>query len=194
MVRLLTTVYLNRHGAIRSGWKVLVFLQFIGVVGRTRLGEWINFLPFGTDTVLATLLISVLMLRYFDRLPVRSLGVSLEPSWSRHLIWGAGLGAMVHTVMVVVLLVVGVASLQWSATFEIGSFVAGILTFASVSCFQELLFRGYVFQKLLTGVGRPLAVALTSIAFALYHESAGPVGWLTIGVLGVAMAVSVLRT
>ena len=194
MKNLLTIFFLNSSGGIRSGWKILIFLQIIALFGRTSLGKFFSFIPFDIDTVLVTLLISFLMLRYFDRKPLGTLGVFLKQKWNTHFLVGASLGGLVNLLIFLCLWALDLLSWELNAQFHLRGFLRGVLIYVFVSTFQELLFRGYLFQRFVEGTGRIAAVVITSIAFALYHESGGPIGWVNITLIGMILAISVLRS
>ena len=187
-------VFLNRSGNIRSGWKIVIFLEFIVIFARTSAGKLFSFLPFDIDTMLVTLVISLVMIRFFDRKPMRTLGVFFEKHWNTDFLYGILLGGFVNLLIFMSLWSLKLITWEFNTNFQISGFMAGILLYTFGSTFQELLFRGYLFLQLVEGTGKIKALLITSVIFALYHSTAGIIGWINLGLLGIILGVSVLRS
>ncbi len=118
----------------------------------------------------------------------------MSRGWLRELGFGALLGAAAMIVVFLCLLLTRSANAEWNAAtigkFWISGWIVGFVPWAT----QELLFRGYPLIILTGAIGKHTALLLTSIAFALYHGSGGPIGWLNLALLGAAMGIMFLRT
>jgi len=197
LANILTKIFLDSSGGIRSGWKILIFLELIALFARTFLAKVLSWFPFDMDTVVVTLLISLFMIRYFDRKPLRTLGVFPEKGWKIHFLYGVIFAGGTNLLIFLCLWSLGFLSWQWNPQFYLFGalgFVSGFMVYVFGSTFQELLFRGYLFHRLVESTGKIAAVLITSIAFALYHTTGGTIGWINLGILGIILGVSVLRS
>ena len=141
--------------------------------------------------------------RLFDRRSFASLGLDWRKVSGRDLWLGVLIGGLVQSVLFGVELAAGwlrVEGLGFSLRSP-GTFVwpAAVmcLVFAMVGWYEELLARGYWLTNLSEGHNRPLAVLLSSSAFALGHVGNPNVTWVAIVALlgpGLLFAWTVLRT
>lgn len=184
-------LFLNPASGLRSGWRMLLFaLAFAGAlillaVVSAGLGRPPLLASHHTPTVLL-LGLSLLALKV-ERRPLRELGMALNGRFVLELGMGIGVGAA---------LIGGAALLVWLA----GGFhwtpnpkasgihlARSVLGMMGVALVEELLFRGYLFQRLVEGVGLRIALALGAAGFALMHwGNPGMVGatkvWATVNI------------
>lgn len=125
-------------------------------------------------------------------------GLSLAPGWLRQLAAGCGLG------FVLVVIAVVAVSLFGSLTFHLTLTAHNLLRIPIVllvliagSLAEELMFRGYPFQRLVEAIGAGGAILVFSVLFGLVHlmnPGANPWGLLNTVLIGVALSVAYLRT
>jgi uncharacterized protein len=110
--------------------------------------------------------------RLLERRSLASVGYKRHPGWLRDSWLGSILGALSLGLAVAMAAAVGAVS------FEINSqdgerltrgFVILFLLFLVSAAYEELLFRGFMFQALLHNIGPLAAVVITSILFGLAH-------------------------
>ncbi len=124
--------------------------------------------------VLATsglLLESWLFLRIFHGRSYRALGLWFYPDWGREMAAGVAIGAGL-LVTVVTALGATRAAIFRGPTGDAHAlpgllFLGGWMLLAAA--FEEVLFRGYLFQRLLDGAGSVVAAAVFSALFAAAH-------------------------
>ena len=106
-----------------------------------------------------------------------SVGFKLHRRWWRDALLGCAMGGAA------IALAVGVMKLAGAVTFEPATHAgaeisqrsmllagaAAAVLFLVAAAFEELLFRGFVFQALLHNIGPVAAVALTSLPFGIAH-------------------------
>jgi len=140
-------------------------------------------------------------LRRVDRLPVRALGLGPWASGKRQLAGGIALGVAAVAVMAAGYLAAGIWRIDIHPdTARVWRTVIGFLPAAGlVAVLEELVFRGYILQRLLP-CSRALAVVGSSVAYALVHLRP-PVEWPGSGleivglfILGCVLALSYLKT
>jgi membrane protease YdiL (CAAX protease family) len=131
-------------------------------------------LPFG-----ALGLVVLAWVRFVERRPVASIGLTADHPWRRF-----ALGHLSGVAMMAVI-VMGIWSLNGSVSGAIapafgssaalGGIVLLLLGFALQSSVEEILFRGWMLSAVAAKFGIPAAVALSSLLFTLLHfDSAAP--------------------
>jgi uncharacterized protein len=174
--------FLNSERRLRSGWWIAIFFAILAallvpliVFGRDANGE-VSIAAQALAVAVASLICQALRRR-----PISELLGKLNWSWPRDALMGGALGAALMAAPALVLLAFGAVS------FSVGSdvvtpLVQGALLFVGVAAVEELTFRGFVFQRLLDGVGVWPAQIIVGFFFVLTHSSAltaaGPLGYL----------------
>jgi membrane protease YdiL (CAAX protease family) len=129
---------------------------------------WIAF-PFALPVVLG---VTLLFLRW-DRRPAAALGLDLSRRRVAELAGGAVAGAML--VAAIAAIVAAALPFPWvrnprfdavQALFSIGSLLYG-------NAVEELIFRGYGFERLIAGIGHWQAQLATALLFAVFHVANG---------------------
>jgi len=140
------------------------------------------------------------MTRMFERKPLGMVGLAFHPAWGKELCTGLGIGA---AMMLLVGATEGLLALTrfvlsprpaWSEL----AYAGGTLMILFVSATnEELVFRGYPFQKLVESLGPAGAVALASICFGLMHLGNPDhtlFSTLNTMLVGVPLSIAYLRT
>lgn len=124
--------------------------------------------------VLATsglLLESWLFLRAFHGRSYRALGIWFYPGWGRELAAGMAIGA--GLLMAVVAALAATRAVIYRGPTGNAHALPGLLLLGGwmllAAAFEEILFRGYLFQRLVDGAGPVAAVAIFSMLFAAAH-------------------------
>jgi membrane protease YdiL (CAAX protease family) len=141
-----------------------------------------------------------LLTSLLDRRPLGSVGLAFCGRWYLELGMGLGFGALM------ILTVGALEQLLGAAHFTVNSaspgqfagWGVGLLVFLFVAATdEELIFRGYPFQRLADALGPAAAVALFSGAFGLVHLRNPDHTWLSTlntMLVGVPLALAYLRT
>lgn len=163
------------HGSLRNGWWILAFLALFAasqpiykVVSRAMQqqgldGQWLAPLP-----VAFLILVTWACLR-LRRESMAAVGLRLDLTWLREILGGAALG------MALILLVTGLIAATGGVRFSpdpagsLDALAMGAWVFAWVVLLEELLFRGFVFQRMVDGIGRWPALVAMAALFALAH-------------------------
>lgn len=112
------------------------------------------------------------MSRAFDRReePIRAMGLGRRPGWATEFALGAALGwGMLTASILPMALSGGMVVTIWAAPRQFLLFAADILVLAVASLAEEIVFRGYPFQKLIEAVGPFFATVLASLLFGFLH-------------------------
>ena len=207
MREFLSDCLFNDSGRLRNGWWALFFLIIVGVTtqlytplshGLQALGvakRWLDPLP------VAMVLLATWVCTRLRREPLASVGLRLDRRWAREFAWGCAvvLGGMALAAGLIV--AIGGVRFELDPARSIGTLAFGLFMFTSVAALEELLFRGFLFQRLVAGLGAwPAQIAL-ALLFAFAHwgnpgmEGAAKV-WATIDIAlaAVTLGLAYLRT
>ncbi len=207
-------LFLLDDGRARPLWRIVLFVfPFVVILIASgyfvELALWEELLrgSFSLSMIIGGLMGSVaavlaawVLLRFVDKRSFRSFGFWFFPNWWRELGWGLLFGAGLNSLVVAALFAGGwvrfsVADFDWRVALIVvgGYFVAFLFPAAA----EELVFRGYIFQRLVESWGPAPPVLVTSFLFGWAHFGNPSATWLSTvntGLAGALMAVMYLRT
>ena len=168
-------IFRDANGRLRNGWWILAFLALMvasrfvytpvskGLQGLGVAKEWLEPMPF--LFVLGVTWICVRLRR--ERLA--SVGFALDARWARELGIGTILGLASAVLAVALIWVSGGVRLALDPARSLSSMALGAYVFLFVALFEETLFRGFVFQRLVAGAGPWVAQIVLGLLFATGH-------------------------
>jgi hypothetical protein len=168
--------FFNINDEIRPGWKILVFLIFlfsfyfllsnlIIIFNRTIYSGYI--------VVLLSIICSTfLSTKLLDKKTFLSIGLYIKHGTKRELLSGAFLSLiMISTIFLFELffgfIKISIKSLNFQSILDIS--FQGLLLYLIIAFNEELLFRGYMFQKLMEGTNKIVSIIFLSIIFSGLH-------------------------
>jgi hypothetical protein len=203
--RFIVSVFRNRFGQWRAGWRLALYLLCAFVIGKAFTTMIKPFVaspleaPFASwahsvlwlAAILGLVLAAMLLLRYVDRRPVALLGLGFESGWLREAGLGVVAGAAATGLLAVVMLAAGWVDL--ALTEDLGGSLAVLPSYAAfftlASAVEELLFRGYPLQVLAEGSRRWLAGLVLCLIFAWAHVGNPDISMVGIGNIFLAAVV-----
>jgi len=199
-------------GRVRPLWRFflsvpLVIMALYGagwaaafIAGPEDMAGWGRAVWSALLTLPALLAIFKLLTATLDRKPLGSVGLAFCGRWHLELVMGAGIGSLMILSVAGAEWVSGVAQFSWSAASPdqfLGWGGATLVLLFVAATNEELMFRGYPFQRLMESIGAPGAVGVLSALFGLAHLSNPSHTWvstLNTMLVGVPLAVTYLRT
>jgi uncharacterized protein len=162
---------------VRSGWRIGIFLIIMACFsGLAYFGATMVF-PKSDTAISVSLCIalvgsSILMVTIVDRRPFHAFGIAVRRRFMTE--WGQGLliaGVMMTFIVLSFFLTDSMTIIERDSTgWEMGRHLLnGFVFFLFAGFFEELLFRGYIFQTLVEGTNRIIAIAIFSVFFGLGH-------------------------
>ena len=125
-------------------------------------------------------------------------GLPLSPGWAKQFGIGSAIGFLLVLVAVLPIVIWGGLSLKTTFNLLSTAKAAAVLAIAiSGALAEELMFRGYPFQRLVEGIGATGAIAVFSVLFGVVHLSnpgASVWGLINTVAIGVLLSVTYLRT
>lgn len=165
----------NDRGQLRNGWWILLFaVLFVASQAPYRLVSH-GLKHIGLDkAALAPLPVIFLVAITWICLRVRRQGLAdgglkMSAAWLRQIVAGFAFGAVEMLAIAALIWLAGGVRFELDPARSLGVLVHGLWFFAWAAMIEELLFRGFLFQRLVDGLGAPWAMLLMAGAFAAAH-------------------------
>lgn len=161
--------FYNASGKLRNGWWFLVFfLVMAAILGSTMLVA--SKLDFEVTMGIQALII--LSATWFCQLmrkrPITEVTGKWNHRWLREFAMGNIAGAVLMILPALVLAALGLVNFQWNHDAQ-STLLSGFVLCISVAFAEELLFRGFMFHRLIDGIGPLLAQLILAAWFLLTH-------------------------
>lgn len=181
-------IFKNRFGHFRAGWRIFFYIAFVVILlklldllGNSFLlirGEnlsnyslLLNRFASKFIRLLSVFIPGIVLLKWLDKRPAALLGIGCYKGSLREFSLGMLMGLITGTVCVLILRLTG-----W-ASFSFNGFSIDMLLYL-LSCFvvlvisasyEEILFRGYIFQSLIEGSNFWITLVVFSLLFGAGH-------------------------
>lgn len=168
-------IFRNTQGQLRNGWWILAFAAIFlisrwvyGPVSKALQqqgfeGLWLSLLP-----VIFLLLVTWACTR-LRREPLASVGLRLNGRWFREVMLGTAFGIAMMFAVSSLIYVAGGVRFGFDPARGLAALATGAWVFVFVALLEELLFRGFVFQRMVAGIGAWPAQLLLAALFAVAH-------------------------
>jgi len=169
MSRILSTVFTNGESKIRNIWWVIIFFLILSALlfPLIFLADYYDFeIEIWQQTII--ILIVTVVCQLLRRKPQTEWLGKINLNWFKEFFIGLGIGAALMILPALTLTVFGYVHWQLN-TFSFFSIIPGIALMASVAFAEELLFRGFIFQRLIDAFGKWPAQLLLGGLFLLTH-------------------------
>lgn len=163
-------IFLNAEGRLRSGWWIALFFAVLaGLLVPLIVNAGDAGVPLWQQ--LAVIAAASLLCQALRRRPIAELTGPLSLSGLRDLGVGLAGGALLMLVPAGVLAALGAVSWQANPAWA-EALPPVLLTLLVAAAAEELLFRGFLFQRLIDGVGVTAAQLGVAALFTLTHSDA----------------------
>jgi len=184
---------LIREGKLRAGWRILFFILTLFsiafgvsiIVSRVkRICAPLSLIPplpipypyrllIERSLIFFLLLfVSAIFARFVDKRPARTIGFSFHKGFLKEYLLGLIISFILVGVIFLIEWAVGLIKVETSLITKELIFKVGFISlvfFIFQSAFEELLFRGYLFQNLIAGTNEIAAIVILSTIFGLAH-------------------------
>lgn len=169
MSRILSTVFTNGESKIRNIWWVIIFFLILSALlfPLIFLADYYDFEIEIWQQAIIILIVTVVC-QLLRRKPQTEWLGKINLNWFKEFFIGLGIGAALMILPALVLTVFGYVHWQLNA-FSFFSIISGIALMAGVAIAEELLFRGFMFQRLIDAFGKWPAQFIISGLFLLTH-------------------------
>ncbi|MBI4459486.1 MAG: CPBP family intramembrane metalloprotease [Acidobacteria bacterium] len=174
----LTRYFLLPDGRLRAGWRLSLFVVFFlmswFVVSGIASFGWQEPTTTSQMTIFSAsaLLATALSMRLLERQPFLQVGLAFEPHFRSELLLGLAGGAALVGAITLAAWAMGTVRFQPSeigASYAVRLLLPATVLLAVSALTEELLFRGYPFQRLVEGANGLIAIAIFSILFGILH-------------------------
>lgn len=200
-------VFLDPDGRLRNGWWILVFIALFLASRAVYTPVSRALQALGTDTAwLEPLRFAFLLGVTWICMRLRGerlsgVGFRLDRRWARELGLGATLGIACALLVVALIWAAGGARFELDPSRSVATLAYGAYVFLFVALFEETLFRGFLFQRLVAGAGPWIAQIALGLLFATSHWGnpdmhGATLAWATIELFlgAVLLGLAYLRT
>ena len=148
----------------------------------------------------ALLGVFALFARVFEKKPLGSTGIALCGRWGKELATGLAVGALMILAVAALEGALGAARFSWGEEglqplLLWGGGLCVVLAFAATN--EEMVFRGYPFQRLIDSIGAAGAIILLSVLFGAIHLGNPNRTWVSTAntaLVGIPFSIAYLRT
>lgn len=181
-------IFRNRFGHFRAGWRILFYISFVLVLFKLsdllsnsfllvrgeNLGDYallLNRLISKFGALLSVLIPGLALLKWVDKRPVTLLGIGYYKGAVRDFTRSMFMGFIIVTFSVLILWLTGWASYSFNGfSIDILLYLLCCLIVAIISAaYEEVLFRGYIFQSLIEGSNFWITLGIYSLLFGAAH-------------------------
>jgi len=208
------TVFLNRHGEFRPGWKILTFFVLASafvfaftwpmrLVGPWLTGmgaDWMTGLIVSLFALGGVLLASYISTRWLNRKPFAAVGLWIHGRAMKECVWGILLGFLMMASIFFALLAAGYIEADFNeleVSGALGIVLSSAIMFGAGAMLEEVAFRGYPFQTLIQGITLLPAVVLMAVLFSAAHmgnPNTTAFGIINIGLAAIWLSFAYLKT
>ncbi len=207
----LRKIFINESIAYpRSGWRMIIFLLIAtgcNLMLTIPVMSFLKELPGLPLQLIGTILFYMaitaatwLMLKFIDKRPFISVGLTFNAKGGRDLISGVLIGTGMMSVIFVIEYASGMVTIEFrdlSVEQGILIFFNAAILYAAVGYGEEFVFRGYFFQTFVEGTSKVTATAIMALVFALmhaYNPNVSVFGLINIGLAGVWLSIAYFKT
>lgn len=170
------------RGRLRAGWRILAFVLILiplAIGGQLGVRALLGGLPRGSTLGLAIIAtaatLSVFLARRFlDGKSFVSLGLARAGAAWKDLLFGFALSAAMAGLVLWLMVVFGAVSnveVNWSGQATIVLLLSLLVPNMIIGYWEELVFRGYLFQNMVDGLGLNVAVVTSCLLYGLLHSA-----------------------
>lgn len=163
------TLLVNSERKLRNGWWVAIFFVCLAIVlfPAILLSSRVHYQLTLADQALMIAAVTILC-QVLRRRPIVEVTGQPDLCWLRQ--FGSGMAAGTTLMAVPALVLTSIGAIHWQlGKLSVAHLIAGVGTMAAVAIVEELLFRGFFFQRLVDGLGTWPAQFAVGGLFLLTH-------------------------
>lgn len=161
--------FLNSARQLRNGWWILIFFLVLAAILFPILitaQQKSMDVPIGLQA--AIVMLASWICQLLRRKPLAELLGKFNISWLKEFGLGGVVGSALMLIPAFILWIFGLVHWQWNSS-GFSAFLSTVLLFAGVALAEELLFRGFIFQRLIAGLGQLPTQLIIAGYFLLTH-------------------------
>lgn len=169
--------FLNSERQLRNGWWILIFfLVLVSLLIPTLIVAQRNATDVSIGLQAILIALTSFVCQFLRRKPLAELWGKLNQRWLEELCLGSLAGSALMLIPALIIWIFGWVDWQVKPT-DLSTLATNLLLFAGVAVAEELLFRGFIFQRLVASLGLWPAQFILAGYFLLTHwHNPGMVG------------------
>lgn len=169
MTNIIAFFFLNSNKELRNVWWVVIFFVILSLLlfPAIILSDHYSFEITVWHQVLIISVVS-LICQSIRQKPIHELVGKINGGWSTELLIGMLIGALLMIIPALFLTIDGAVHWQIN-TISLPAFISGISIMLSIVLAEELLFRGFIFQRFIDAFGKWPAQIIIAGLFLLTH-------------------------
>ena len=161
--------FLNSERQLRNGWWILIFfLVLAAILFPALLTAQQNSMDVSIGLQAVIVVLASWICQWLRRKPFAELLGKINVRWFKELCLGGLVGSALMLGPALIMRLLGWVNWQWNPT-GLSTLPSVVLLFAGVAVAEELLFRGFIFQRLIAGLGEWPAQLILAGYFLLTH-------------------------
>jgi uncharacterized protein len=161
--------FLNSERQLRNGWWIIIFfLVLASILTPALLIAQQNSMDVSIGWQAVIIVLASWICQLLRHKPLIELLGKFNKLWFKELYLGGLVGSALMLVPALILWIFGWVDWQWNPA-GFSTFMSIVLLFAGVAVAEELLFRGFIFQRLIAGLGQWPAQLILAGYFLLTH-------------------------
>ncbi len=161
--------FLNSDRQLRNGWWILIFFLVLALLlFPTLLTAQQNNKEVSMGLQAIIIILASITCQLLRRRPMTELFGKFDIHWLKELCVGGLIGSALMLIPALILGIFGWVNWQWNPE-GLSVLASSLLLFAGVAIAEELLFRGFIFQRLIAGLGQWPAQLIIAAYFLLTH-------------------------
>lgn len=162
-------LFIDSDRQLRNGWWILVFFFVLAAfLVPILITAQKNNLDVSISVQAIITIVASVICQWLLRKPLAELSGKFNMRWLKELCLGGAIGSALMLIPALILRLFGWVHWQWNPS-GLSVLLSSFFLFAEVTLAEELLFRGFVFQRLLAGVGQWAAQLIIAAFFLLTH-------------------------
>lgn len=161
--------FLNSEQQLRNGWWILMFFIALAafLVPVLLIAQKSN-MEVSMDIQTVIIVLASMICQRLRGKPLAELLGRFGLQWFKELGAGGLIGSLLMLIPALILGLPGLVHWQWNPE-GVSVLMPSLLLFAGVAIAEELLFRGFIFQRLISGMGQWTAQLVIAAFFLLTH-------------------------
>lgn len=174
---MISSILKSIDGRLRAGWRILGFvllLVLLSAAGQVGVRSVLGSLPRGSDLMFAIIAVAatvaVLVARRFvDGKSFVSLGLAIDRRTAKDLLFGFLLSGLMAGLVFGSMAGVGLIENIRISDVRLTALLALLLPNVLIGWWEEIVFRGYLLQNMIEGLGPRTAVLVSCVLYGLVH-------------------------
>lgn len=183
-------IFENRFGHLRAGWRIFIYIALVVIISKLldlfensflliqgdHLSDyallWNRFVSKSLQ-LLAVFMPGIVLLKWVDKRPIALLGIGFYKGTLKELSTGMLMGLILMPLSISILWLTGVATFSFNGfSMDLLLYLLSVLGIFIISAaYEEILFRGYIFQSLIEGSNFWITLGIYSLLFGAAHLS-----------------------